>query len=280
MIPLHLIETFVIFAENENLVKTAKVLGQTQPSASRQVDQFQTYFKKSLFRSVGRQKKLSPYGAEILNYYKKSILDVHNLRKNMPNINFNNQKEKLTLAARSEILQKFISQLKFTSLVELKALTGQQIRHEMNENLLDIAVLQENFDSLFYFRKKLFSSSWTLIIPKNFAPPHKASDWFDRAKQYPFATYDSDMLTVRESCYKSFDLPEVDLQFVAADWRLIAEQVYQQFCWAIVPEEYALKEKMNSLPMHEFMKPSSFFVYFKKELSRNKNIQNLITQLS
>ncbi|MCC2680140.1 MAG: Bacterial regulatory helix-turn-helix protein lysR family, partial [Pseudobdellovibrio sp.] len=50
MIPLHLIETFVIYAENQNLAKTAKILGQTQPSASRQIVQFQGYFKKSLFQ--------------------------------------------------------------------------------------------------------------------------------------------------------------------------------------------------------------------------------------
>src|SRR5688572_13165835 len=104
MIPLHLIETFVIYAENQNLAKTAKILGQTQPSASRQIVQFQGYFKKALFQQKGPSKKLSAYGQEVCNYYKDGIGNLRNLRFRFDSHTILDQKNILTLAARPEIL--------------------------------------------------------------------------------------------------------------------------------------------------------------------------------
>lgn len=285
MIPVHLIETFVVFGECQNLVKTAKQLGQTQPSASRQIEQFQKFFKKPLFKVVGRQKQLTDYGSKVQSYYKKSILELRDLQQNIDRMSFQNQVERLTLAARSEILQKYISPLPFQNPIEIKALSGAQIRESLETSQLDMAVLQENFETYNYFRKKLFSDEWRLIIPKTWNPiSTTAQAWLAEVNDAPFASYDKTLNVISLSAFKNFKLPPLNVHFVVEDWRLITDKVTQQACWAIVPSEYAAqytsKDKVIGLSLKDLMKESNFYLYFRKDLARNKDVQNLIRQLS
>lgn len=288
MIPLHLIETFVIYAENQNLAKTAKILGQTQPSASRQIVQFQSHFKKSLFHQKGQSKKLSSYGQEVCNYYRGSILDLRGLRSRFDGHSIQDQKNVLTLAARPEILEKHVTKLNFNSAIELLALGGFQIQESLKQGLLDMAVYQENFETYDYFRKKLFSSSWSVIVPRTWKVDNKAisstpaslEKWFDASPLYPFASYDKQGDFLLQNRLKSFQLPRLNTQFIANDWRLLADKVAQQKCWAIVPSDYGEGAHYVSLSLDHRMKDTQFYLYFKKDLAKNKDVQYVIDQLS
>ena len=281
MIAPHLIETFILFGDTKNLVKTAKLLEQSQPSASRQIEQFQKYFKKPLFHSVKRQKLLTPYGEEVHQYYKKAIYDLRDLQQGFASYSINNQQEKLTLAARTEILHKYISGLKFKSPVELISLSGENIRDQLIENKLDMAVLQENFDSFNHFRKKLFTTNWKIIIPKNWsaAPSPSVQKFLENSGKLAFAAYDKNLNYLTQNKTKSFELPEFNTQFIANDWRLLEAKAHQGHCWAIVPEEYGSREQVTSLSLNQFMKETQFYIYFKKELAKNKDVQYIVDQL-
>ena len=281
MIPLHLIENFIVYAETQNLAKTAKILQQTQPSASRQIVQFQKYFKKSLFQQKGTQKRLTDYGEEVCSYYKKSIIELRELRNNFSNISIQNQKELLSLAARPEVLQSYISKLNFKSPIELLSMRGEDITKAMNDRQIDMAVDHEQFESFDYFRKKLFSTGWKAIIPKTWKPETRNIEtWLAAAPPQAFASYDKNVEFINRHKLKSFKLPILNVQFVANDWRLLAEKVRQQKCWAIVPQEYSGSSEFISLSMSEQMKETQFYVYFKRELAKNKDAQYIVDQLS
>lgn len=281
MIPLHLIENFIVYAETQNLAKTAKILQQTQPSASRQIVQFQKYFKKSLFQQRGNQKRLTDYGEEVSEYYKKSILELRELRNNFSNISMQNQKELLRLAARPEILQTYISKLQFKSPIELLSMRGDEITKAMNDRQIDMAVYHEQFESFDYFRKKLFSTGWKAIVPKTWKPETRnVETWLATAPPKAFASYDKNVDFIKLHKLKSFKLPSLNVQFVANDWRLLVDKVRQQKCWAIVPEEYGSASEFISLSMNEQMKETQFYVYFKRELAKNKDAQYIVDQLS
>lgn len=275
-IPLHLIESFVVFGESSNMVKTAKALNQTQPSVTRQLESFQSYFKKPLFKVVGRQKVLTDYGRQIQNYYRENVFEMHDLQINMNNQSFQGEGEQITLAARSEILKTYISPLKFQNPVILKTASGTEIREAMENSKIDVAVLQENFESYNYFRKKLFSSEWRILIPQSW----KSNPTFTELKDRPFAGYHKNLLTTYSNTLKKIPFSEFNLKFVAEDWRLIADKVQQQACWAIVPQEYTLISKTDHFSLAEYFKEFHFYLYFRKDLSKNKDIQNLIAQLS
>jgi len=284
MIPLHLIETFVIYAENQNLAKTAKILGQTQPSASRQIVQFQSHFKKSLFHQKGQSKKLSSYGQEVCNYYKESILEIRSLRSRFDGHSIQDQKNILTLAARAEILEKHITKLNFNSAIELVALGGFQIQESLKQGTLDMAVYQENFETYDYFRKKLFSSSWSVIVPRTWKvdnkPVSNLEKWLDASPLHPFASYDKQNDFLLQNKLKSFELPRLNTQFIANDWRLLADKVARQKCWAIVPSDYGENAHYISLSLAHKMKDTQFYLYFKKDLLKNKDVKSVIDQLS
>ena len=285
MIPIYLLETFVLFGENANLVKTAKALNQTQPTTSRQIELLQSHFKKPLFKTVGRTKQLTEYGQQVQQYYKKSILELRELQSKMTSIPFANEKERLVLAARSEILEKYISNLNFKSAVEMIALSGNEIRQRMQNQTLDIAVLQENFETHDYFRKKLFTSEWRIIYPENWKnkTPSKHSSpelWIQEASPLPFASYDKDLTTLKNHFIKKAHLPKLNIELIAADWRLIQQAVSKQKCWAIVPEDFAKAEKTIVLPTQSLMHANHFYVYFLKALAKNKDVGQLISALS
>ncbi|MEQ1723481.1 MAG: LysR family transcriptional regulator [Pseudobdellovibrio sp.] len=272
MIALHLIETFILFGDTQNLVKTAKILNQSQPSASRQIEQFQKYFKKPLFHSVKRQKILTDYGQNVHHYYKKAVYDLRELQDGFASFSINNQQEKLTLAARPEILYKYVANLKYKCPMELVALSGDNIREQLLEDKLDMAVLQENFESYNHFRKKLFSTSWKIIIPKSWN--------ITSYEKKPFAAYDKNLNYLQQNKNKKFEIPELNIHFIANDWRLLEAKVHQGQCWAIVPEEYGNRELVTSLSLSQLMNETQFYIYFKKELAKNKDVQYIVDQLS
>jgi DNA-binding transcriptional LysR family regulator len=288
VIPLHLIETFVVYADNQNLAKTAKILGQTQPSASRQIIQFQGYFKKALFHQKGQSKKLSSYGEEVCKYYRDGIVNLRELRTRFDNMTVQDQKNILTLAARPEILQKHIVKLNFKSSIELINMNGSQIQESLKSGALDMAVLHENFESYDYFRKKLFSSSWSVIGPRTWKVDNKAisnsatnlEKWLDASPLHPFASYDKQSDFLLQNKLKSFQLPRLNTQFIANDWRLLADKVAQQKCWAIVPGDYSENAHYISLSLAQKMKDTQFYLYFKKDLAKNEDIHYVIDQLS
>lgn len=284
MIPIYLIETFVLFGENTNLVRTAKALNQTQPTTSRQIELLQSYFKKPLFKSVGRTKRLTEYGEQVQQYYKNSILELRELQNKMGSTSFANEKEKLVLAARSEILEKYIVDFNFKNTVEMQALSGQEIRLRMQAQTLDIAVLQESFESFDYFRKKLFSSEWKIIFPESWrnkltTKPSQIESWVRQASPLPFASYDKDLQTLKMHFIKKSQMPEFNIELIAPDWRLIQKSVQKQRCWSIVPEDFSKAEKVVALPANDLLISSNFYIYFLKTLQKNKDLAQMVDEL-
>jgi DNA-binding transcriptional LysR family regulator len=256
------------------------VLKQTQPTTSRQIELLQSYFKKPLFKTVGRTKQLTEYGQQVQLYYKKSILDLRDLQNKMTSTQFNNEKEKLIVAARSEILEKYVSKMNFNCTTELMALTGTEIRQKMHTQTIDVSILQENFESFNYFRKKLFTSHWKIIFPESWKlKSSNAEHFMNQALPLPFASYDKDLQAIKNSFIRSTQLPKLNIELIASDWRLILESVRRQKCWSIVPEDFAKADQVSSLTAETLLKPKTFYIYFLKDLSKNKDVQQLIENL-
>lgn len=284
MIPIYLLETFVLFGENTNLVKTAKVLNQTQPTTSRQIELLQNHFKRPLFKTVGRTKQLTEYGQQVQQYYKKSILEIRELQNKMGVIPLTNDKERLTLAGRSEFLEKYISNLSFKSCIEMISLTGSEARQRLQSGSVDIAILNENLEHHDYFRKKLFTSEWRIVYPENWKTKVPAKNlapelWIQEAMPLPFASYDKDLTTLKNHFVKKSALPLLNIDVIAADWRLIQQAVQRQKCWSIVPEDFAKAEKVISISASSLIHTNTFFVYFLKSLTKNKDVGYLIEEL-
>lgn len=281
MIPLHLIENFIVYAETGNLAKTAKILQQTQPSASRQIVQFQKYFKKSLFQQRGTQKQLTDYGAEVCEYYKKSILDLRELRNNFSDFGLQNSKTFLQIAADSEILQQRLNSLSLKIPTEFLSLKNDEIKKALLDRQLDVAVCNAAFDSFDYIKKKVFSSGWKAIVPRTWKSETRSLElWLATAPPRPFAAHDKGLEFLRLNRLKNLKLQSLNVQFVANDWRLLAEKVRQQKCWAIVPDEFADSKEFISLSMNDYMKASQFYVYFKRELAKSKDVHYIVDHLS
>lgn len=281
MIPIYLLETFVLFGENANLVKTAKVLNQTQPTTSRQIELLQSHFKKPLFKTVGRTKQLTEYGHQVQQYYKKSILELRELQNRMTTLPFAAAKERLSIAARSEFLEKYISEINFISSVEFHPASQSEIRQKIQTQSIDVAITQESIETHNYNRKKLFSSDWRIIYPETWknkiTSKSSPEQLIQEASPLPFASYDKDLLFLKNHFIKKSNLPKFNVELVANDWRLLQKAVQNQKFWAIVPSDFAKADKVVSISANSLMYTNNFYIYFLKRLAKNKDIDQLIS---
>jgi len=196
-------------------------------------------------------------------------------------MSFQAQSQRLTLAARSEILQTFISPLSFKNQIQFKSATGSQIREDMENSRIDIAVLQENFVTYNYFRKKLFSSEWKLVIPRSWAKSSTtALPWFESQPQQPFGSYYSNPAAAYPQPLKKIFYGDFNIKFITDDWRLLADKIVQQECWSILPDNQVPQDKVLAISLGDYFKESHFYLYFKKEHAKNSDVQNILKQLS
>ena len=82
--PVYLLQTLVVFAEQENLVQTAERLGLTQPTVSRQLQQLEELFPQPLFTQQGRNKVLTAYGLALAQELKPRFLDLERVFEKAP----------------------------------------------------------------------------------------------------------------------------------------------------------------------------------------------------
>lgn len=161
----------------------------------------------------------------------------------------------------------------------MRSLTGSEIRSLMQQQAIDIAVLQENFESLNYVRKKIFTSEWYLVIPSKWATKSiSASDWFASSSQHPLASYDLSLKLYQQNFNGPLPFTQTPLLAVE-DWRIIANKVADQKYWSILPKDFLPSEKVVSLSLAQDMKKTAFYVYYRKELSKNSDLQNLLSSL-
>ncbi|HWU44656.1 MAG TPA: LysR family transcriptional regulator, partial [Bdellovibrio sp.] len=75
-IPLNLLESFLAFAEADNMRMAAAKLNLSQPALSKQLQALQEYFPNELFTVVGKKKVLTPYGLEIRSAIQSQIRSI------------------------------------------------------------------------------------------------------------------------------------------------------------------------------------------------------------
>ena len=161
----------------------------------------------------------------------------------------------------------------------MRSLAGRETRSLMQQQAIDIAVLQENFESLNYVRKKLFTSEWYLVIPNKWTTRSMtASGWFASCAQYPLASYDLSLRLYQQNYHGPLPFAQTPMLAVE-DWRIIADKVAAQKYWSILPKDFLPSEKVVSVSLTQEMKKTTFYVYYRKELSKNADLQTLLSSL-
>lgn len=151
LLPIHLIQTFVVFVESTNITEAAGRLDISQPAVSVHLKKFEERLPHPVFIKKGKRKQLSEYGRAI---YKELSQRYHHLQDSINVVNeaFLERKQELRVLGPSELLPLLIQKSRNADLIHF---TAQQI---------DEKHLSTTQSSLFNPEAEIFISSF---LPNN-----------------------------------------------------------------------------------------------------------------
>ena len=162
-LPLSLLETFVTFAKEKTTAKTAKILGLTQPTVSRQLIQLEDALPQKIFRLKGRNKVLTEYGEALARELEEYFQE---LSKTIQQVNqefLEPTQLKIKVAARQEILECYLESFDFPGCVELLPMGTKEVVAQIQAQTVDVAITHDLSFSSDYIRKKFFASTIKII---------------------------------------------------------------------------------------------------------------------
>lgn len=278
--PLYLLQTLVVFAEQENLVQTAERLGLTQPTVSRQLQQLEELFTQPLFSQQGRNKVLTSYAQALVKELKPRFTDIERIFQKVDQT-FSNPKEiTLRIGGPKELLAKHLSQVSFAGTIEVDALAEQQILERFQEQALDLSISTSPVELSDIQSKKLSSSIPALAIPQKWATSVDAPrDWAQICEKHPAALFSRERPLHADFEAKYKIQPTVN--YVFNDWTSLERRVRQQKSWAVIPSSYLHEnEDYKIIPLNGLFETHSYYLAYRKDLLKYDWMKALISEFS
>jgi DNA-binding transcriptional LysR family regulator len=277
--PLHLLQALIVFAELKNQQSTAERLGLSQPAITKQFQQLEDYFDHPIFRTQGRRKLLTDYGqalAEEITIFFKS------LGRNLEKVNFQflqPRNIKLKIGGRKEFLDKYLTEIEFDGLLEIRHLSSTEIIEALKKNEIDIGVTHLNLNSADFVSKKLFTDRPSLIVPEKWMKKEGSfQSWVTTCHEYPVATYSEELLFLKEFI-DYFNIKEnLKLNYLVRDWTIVEKRVHAGFAWSIVPSLFTYPNRKYRILKGPDVKDHQydFHIYYRKEFSSYQWFQTFL----
>ncbi len=276
--PLYLLQTLVVFAEQENLVQTAERLGLTQPTVSRQLQQLEELFSQPLFAQQGRNKVLTDYGQALVKELKPRFTDLERVFQKIEQT-FSDPRE-ITLRAGGQpaALEHYLTDLDFDGSFELAPLESAQVQAAFDNQALDISLTDSTIEGAELICKKISSSIPCLAIPKKWAAQiETAKEWSRLCQDFPAAIFSKDRTYVRE--FEEKFKTEVTANFVFENWLSLEKRVRLQKSWGIIPAKYLQENSgYKIIPLTGLFEDENLYLSYRKELTRHPWMKELLSQ--
>lgn len=277
--PLYLLQTLVVFAEQENLVQTAERLGLTQPTVSRQLQQLEELFTQPLFSQQGRNKVLTDYAQALVKELKPRFTDLERVFEKIDQTFSNPQEVTLRVGGPKELLERHLSDIPFAGTLEVEVLTDSEIQDRFSGQALDLSISSIELENPELHSKKLASSIPSLAIPKKWASEiETARDWAQVCEKYPAAAFSKEkpLLANFEEKYKF----QINCKYIFSDWLSLEKRVHQQKSWSILPSRYLQDNQgYKIIPLTGLFETENFYLSYRKELSKHEWMKALIAEL-
>jgi DNA-binding transcriptional LysR family regulator len=281
-IPVYLLESLVAFHRHGNLVATAKALGLTQPTVSRQFTLLEEQSPEPIFRNEGRRKVLTDYGLALATAVAPRLEGIEELCQSVVHQMLKPEFIHLKIGGRKEILERAFADLDFPGTLELIPMDHRETERRIQNHALDLAITHQLPNTADYIFKKLFDAKAQLIIPKGWvtrAPTAEA--WAKTCHEFPACVYEGSLsyLTLFEQEY-AIGANSLKKNFIAFDWQMIERRVHLQKGWTLIPSSFTDNERgyhIVDLPS-AFLK-QTFYLLYRKSFSRQKWFKDLILKL-
>ncbi len=280
-IPLDLIKALVTFNQENNISRSAKILGIEQSTLSRQLMSIEDMFDIPLFQKDGREKKLTLFGQSLCGKLTPLINDIQ-LQLNLAQDEFSNEDTiNLKIGGRPEFMKQFLNENQFTGQWEVQNLSSAQVVKALKLKKIDLGLTHLIFDSLDYNSTVLFTDYPAIIIPKKFiTEPVSLKKWAQICTNYPAISYNQDLLFMKEFVHL-FDIKnKINFKLLFPDWNYVETACADQKGWTILPDRFIANEKkyhVIQLPREEKYS-FKMRLYYRKEFAKMKWFQEKISR--
>jgi len=283
-IPIHLLNSFVVFNESKNIVDASASLGITQPALSKQLKQIEGCFDEPIFILRGRKKVLTPFGRELHDKLKARIGDIQGVVQHARKLFSSQTQANIRIAGRRGILDRMSGKVKFDGCLHfLEASNEQTVKMLMTMNS-DLGVAHSFPETHELIAMSLFKELFSLVIPKKFISrqPTYGKALFSQLLSHPCLAYKANDEIVKSVCYYTeAEMGQLKVARVTENYMSLAEMVSAKWGWAILPSYLNISEKQNwIIPIPEKIVPRrQFFLIYRPEFSSITWFKDLISEI-
>ncbi|WP_409478378.1 LysR family transcriptional regulator [Pseudobdellovibrio sp. HCB154] len=269
---VYLIEAFLIFAEQKNMVKAATLLGISQPALSRQLADFEAQVGQKLFQSKGRQKVLTALGEELFIRLAKEWKNYSSLINETCAQFSDKPTQAIKVYGPYEWVGRMAQKLNFPHTLEFIPTLSEHVATQVEKNEISLGLTRFLPENSSLICKKCFENEFYLMMPKSWKIK---SDNFNQKllqelSSYPRFAFRRDIES--QTFIKFKEKINLEPKRILPNWQVLLNLVAEGKGWAIAPSDVIFsfknltdKAELIKIPP-SIIESSKFYLMYKPEL--------------
>ena len=271
---VYLIEAFLVFAQQKNMVKAATSLGLSQSALSRQLTEFELQVGQKLFQTQGRQKTLTTLGHELFvtlfaewKDYSALINDVRAKFSEQPT-------QAIKIYGPYEWVSRTAQALKYEHALEFIPTLSENVATQLEKNEISLGVTRFIPENSSLVSKKCFESDFYVVFPKSYKikADHFSQKFLSDLSKYPRFSFRHDRES--QAFLKFKDKINLEPKRILPNWHALLTLVSENKGWAIAPSDVVFnfkhltdKAELIKVPA-SIIEPTKFYLLYKSELGK------------
>lgn len=282
-IPIQWLQALVEFADSKDMSQAAQRLGITQPALSKQLKSLQSLLPMALFMTQGKHKVLTPYGQDLCQQLRPRFQGLEEGLRSVELQHSQGAPPQIRIGARREVLDRVAGALTTTSTLILMESHHLDILQALKLRQIDIGITYAAPDSDQLLARSLFREAFQIVLPKSLVRLDPEGRWPEVLEKHPCLAYrESDEILQQAARFLKIDPMTLKVSRITANYLSLQQLVQAGRGWGILPYHsgsttsgcWVLPLPSKALPTREF------FAIYRKELSRNRWMKDVLTELA
>lgn len=282
---VYLIEAFLIFAEQKNMVKAATLLGISQPALSRQLSDFESQVGQKLFQTLGRQKVLTALGHELFLRLAAEWKDYSALINEVRARFSEEPTQAIKIYGPIEWLSRMAQTLKYPHGLEFIPTLSENVATQLEKNEISLGLTRYTNENSGLVTKKCFESDFYIVFPKSYKIKSENFNQKLLSELSKYSRFSFRHDRESQAFLKFKEKINLEPKRILPNWNALLTLVMEGKGWAIAPSDVIFNFK-NLVDKTELIKipsaiiePSKFYLLYKPELAKIKWFKELTQEI-
>lgn len=282
---VYLIEAFLIFAREKNMVKAATLLGISQPALSRQLIDFEAQVGQKLFQTKGRQKVLTVLGEELFIRLAKEWKDYSGLINEICAQFSDKPTQPVKIYGPYEWAGRMAQKLEFPHSLEFIPTLSEHVVTQVEKNEISLGLTRFLPENSSLVSKKCFENEFYVVVPKiwKIKSENFNQKLLQELSDFPRFAFRRDIES--QTFIKFKEKINLEPKRILPNWHALLTLATEGKGWAIAPSDVIFSFK-NLTDKTEVIKvppsiieTSKFYLMYKSELIKIPWFKELVQEI-